>query len=146
MSRIQLALSVADLDASIDFYRTMFATDPHKVRPGYANFEIVDPPLKLVLIEVPADQRGHGVEGGLNHLGVEETSPAKVAEHTDRLRQTGLITREETDTVCCYAAQDKIWLQDPAGVPWEFYAITDDAPDESAGMRIDAPSDSACCT
>jgi catechol 2,3-dioxygenase-like lactoylglutathione lyase family enzyme len=136
MSRIQLALNVADLDASIDFYRTMFDTEPHKVRAGYANFEITEPPLKLVLIEVPAHDRGHGVSGALNHLGIEESVSQSVAQHADRLQATGLIDSAETDAVCCYATQDKIWLHDPAGVPWEYYAITDDAPATIEPMRI----------
>jgi len=146
MSRVQLALNVSDLASAIDFYRTVFATEPHKLKPGYANFEIVDPPLKLVLIEVDEAERGHGASGALNHLGVEEVSSTQVHHHTERLRVTGLISREEAATVCCYAEQDKIWLQDPNGVPWEYYAITDDAPDEGSGMRINAPEDSPCCT
>jgi catechol-2,3-dioxygenase len=129
VSRVQLALNVSDLDASIEFYSTMFATTPHKVRPGYANFEIAEPPLKLVLIEVSDADRGSGVTSALNHLGIEEESPVRITEHSVRLRETGLIASEESDTVCCYATQDKIWLNDPHGVPWEFYAITNDAPE-----------------
>lgn len=128
MSRIQLALNVADLEASIDFYRAVFGAEPHKRRPGYANFAIADPPLKLVLIEVPADQRGTGAAGALNHLGVEVGSTADVGAATQRLSEAGLATQQEQGTVCCYARQDKVWVHDPAGTPWEVYTVTDDAP------------------
>lgn len=139
MSRVQLALNVSDLDSSIEFYSELFNTRPHKLRAGYANFQIAEPPLKLVLIET-AD-RGTGTAGALNHLGVEVGDTAQVAAATARLSDAGLATVAENATVCCHALQDKVWVNDPAGVPWEVYTITDDNP--PAG---ELTGDSACCT
>ncbi len=128
MSRVQLALNVSDLEASIAFYSTLFGVEPHKRRPGYANFAIAEPALKLVLIEVPADQRGTGVTGALNHLGVEVEDVETVETHAGRLSEAGLATFDEKDTTCCYALQDKVWVHDPAGAPWEIYTVKDDDP------------------
>lgn len=130
-SRVQLALNVADLDASIAFYSAVFGVEPHKHRPGYANFAVAEPPLKLVLIEVPAADRGAGTAGALNHLGVEVFDVADVAAASDRLRDAGLATLAEADTTCCYALQDKVWVHDPAGTPWEVYVVKDDNPAEA---------------
>jgi len=151
MSRIQLALNVSDLDASVAFYSTMFSTQPHKRRPGYANFAIENPPLKLVLIEVPADDRGTGTAGALNHLGVEVFSAEEVTEAADRLSDAGLVTFDERDTTCCFALQDKVWVRDPAGAPWEVYVVKDDDPANAqpAGaslMLLEGDSSAACCT
>ena len=151
MSRMQLALNVSDLEASVAFYSTMFGVEPHKRRPGYANFAITEPPLKLVLIEVPADQRGTGVEGALNHLGVEVETPEDVEAGAARLKDAGLATFDERDTTCCYALQDKVWVHDPAGAPWEIYTVKDDNPAD-ARDAFDLPvlatvgGDGACCT
>jgi len=128
MARVQLALNVADLEASVAFYSTLFGVEPHKRRPGYANFAVDDPALKLVLIEVPEDDRGTGTPGALNHLGVEVESTAAVDRATSRLRDAGLATFDERDTTCCYALQDKVWVHDPAGAPWEVYVVKDDDP------------------
>jgi len=128
MSRVQLALNVSDLESSVEFYSTMFGTQPHKRRPGYANFEITEPPLKLVLIETTDDVRGSGVGGALNHLGIEVESADEVHAALGRLQDAGLAVSEELDTTCCYAQQDKVWVHDPAGAPWEVYTITDDNP------------------
>lgn len=141
MSRVQLALNVADLEEAVTFYSALFSTVPHKRRPGYANFEIADPPLKLVLIEVGADARGTGVEGSLNHLGVEVDSSRVVQDAAERLSSEGLQVREEMATTCCYAKQDKVWVNDPAGTPWEVYVVTDDEP---ATLQV-ASSDGSCC-
>ena len=132
-SRVQLALNVADLEGSVDFYSRVFGVEPHKRRSGYANFIVENPPLKLVLIEVPEADRGQGPAGALNHLGVECLDVADVPDHADRLRAVGLIAEDETDTTCCFALQDKVWVHDPAGTPWEFYAIKDDNP---AGLEF----------
>jgi catechol 2,3-dioxygenase-like lactoylglutathione lyase family enzyme len=140
MSRVQLALNVSDLESSIEFYSTLFGTEPHKRRPGYANFAITEPPIKLVLIETSEDDRGRGVAGALNHLGVEVESTQVVEVSAARFREAGLVTVDEADTVCCHARQDKVWVADPAGVPWELYTITDDAPEEST------MNDGTCCT
>ena len=156
MSRVQLALNVSDLEASVAFYSAMFGVEPHKRRPGYANFAVVDPPLKLVLIEVPADTRGTGVEGALNHLGVEVENVEAVEVGAARLRDAGLATFDEKDTTCCYALQDKVWVHDPAGAPWEIYTVKDDNPADAQPATASIPvlgplltmagAESACCT
>ena len=154
MSRVQLALNVSDLEASIAFYSTLFGTTPHKRRPGYANFAITEPPLKLVLIEVPDEQRGAGVTGALNHLGVEVEDVEQVDAHSGRLREAGLAAFDEKDTTCCYALQDKVWVHDPAGAPWEIYTVKDDDPvnprPANASLEVETidgrAGDGACCT
>jgi catechol 2,3-dioxygenase-like lactoylglutathione lyase family enzyme len=146
MSRVQLALNVSDLEASVAFYSRLFATEPHKRRPGYVNFAIVDPPLKLVLIEVPAGDRGLGTEGALNHLGIEVEDATEVARHADRLREEGMATTEEMDTTCCFALQDKVWVHDPAGAPWEVYTVKDDNPVLPDGPAVLSREGAACCT
>lgn len=130
MSRVQLALNVSDLDAAVDFYRKLFAAEPAKVRPGYANFAIAEPPLKLVLIENP-EGRGHGTAGALNHLGVEVESPEAAREATARLSGQGLDPEVQESTTCCYAVQDKAWVDDPDGAPWEVYTVLADASDQA---------------
>jgi catechol 2,3-dioxygenase-like lactoylglutathione lyase family enzyme len=130
VSRVQLALNVADLDAAVDFYAKLFAAEPAKIRPGYANFAIADPPLKLVLIEHP-EGRGHGTAGALNHLGVEVETPEQVREATAWLSGQGLDPEVQESTTCCYALQDKAWVDDPDGTPWEFYTVLADAGEET---------------
>lgn len=130
MSRVQLALNVADIDAAVEFYSKLFGAEPAKRRPGYANFAIVDPPLKLVLIE-HAEGRGHGVVGALNHLGVEVETPAEVQAAANRLAGQGLDPEVQESTTCCYAVQDKAWVDDPDGAPWEVYTVLADAPAET---------------
>ena len=122
MSRVQLALNVSDIDEAIAFYSKLFATPPAKVRPGYANFAIAEPPLKLVLIE------GHGEPGSLNHLGVEVESTDEVTAANARLSGEGLPTATEDEVSCCYAVQDKVWVDAPDGEPWEIYTVLADAP------------------
>jgi catechol 2,3-dioxygenase-like lactoylglutathione lyase family enzyme len=123
MSRIQLALNVDDLDTSIAFYRNLFGTEPAKVRPGYANFAVVDPPLKLVLIENP------GQGGSLNHLGVEVPDVDTVDTEQTRLAEHGLSSVDERGTTCCYAKQDKFWVEGaPNGERWEVYTVLADSP------------------
>jgi catechol 2,3-dioxygenase-like lactoylglutathione lyase family enzyme len=129
VSRVQLALNVSDIDAAVDFYARLFGTEPAKRRPGYANFAIVDPPLKLVLIENP-EVRGEGVAGALNHLGVEVTTPQEVQQAIGRFSGEGLSTEVQESTTCCFAVQDKVWTNDPDGAPWEYYTVLSDAPDE----------------
>jgi catechol 2,3-dioxygenase-like lactoylglutathione lyase family enzyme len=149
-SRVQLALSVSDLEQSVTFYSTLFGVEPHKRRPGYANFAIADPPLKLVLIEVPEHPRGSGVIGALNHLGVEVASAEEVNASAARLRDAGLAAFDEKDTTCCYALQDKVWVHDPAEVPWEIYTVKDEDP-ANPRDAFDLPvnllaGDGTCCT
>jgi catechol 2,3-dioxygenase-like lactoylglutathione lyase family enzyme len=129
VSRVQLALNVSDIDAAVEFYSTLFEIEPAKRQPGYANFAIADPPLKLVLIENPA-ARGSGVMGALNHLGVEVATPEEVQEAIGRLSGAGLATDVQESTTCCFAVQDKVWANDPDGAPWEYYTVLADASDE----------------
>ena len=130
MSRVQLALNVADIDTAVEFYAKLFNAEPAKRRPGYANFAITEPPLKLVLIENPAG-RGHGVAGALNHLGVEVETPEQVQAATARLVGEGLDPEVQESTTCCYAVQDKAWVDDPDGAPWEVYTVLADASEET---------------
>jgi hypothetical protein len=129
MSRVQLALNVSDLDAAVEYYSKLFATEPAKRQPGYANFAIAEPPLKLVLIE-NRGARGNGVTGALNHLGVEVTTPDDVQSAITRFSGVGLDTDVQEATTCCFAVQDKVWTNDPDGVPWEYYTVLSDASDE----------------
>jgi catechol 2,3-dioxygenase-like lactoylglutathione lyase family enzyme len=144
MGRVQLALNVSDVDAAVEFYRRLFQAEPAKRRPGYANFAIADPPLKLVLLEsADADGRGPGTVGALNHLGVEVASTEEVSEASTRLAAAGLATAPEENTTCCYALQDKVWVNDPDGAPWEVYTVLADAPPEV--VTPGTVGDSACC-
>jgi catechol 2,3-dioxygenase-like lactoylglutathione lyase family enzyme len=140
MSRVQLALNVSNLDDAITFYSKLFATAPAKVRPGYANFAIADPPLKLVLIE------GHGDAGSLNHLGVEVETTDEVGATQARLSGEGLATAAEDEVACCYAVQDKVWVDGPDREPWEIYTVLADAEMAPGELRTVAPGeDSMCC-
>ena len=139
MARLQLALNVSDLDEAIGFYSKLFATPPAKVRPGYANFAVADPPLKLVLIE-HVDDRGNGVVGALNHLGVEVRDAAEVSAASDRLAGEGLDTLDQFGTTCCFAVQNKVWVDDPDATPWEVYTVLADAPVETG-----IAGDGSCC-
>ena len=119
--RLQLAIDVSDLDEAIDFYSKMFATRPAKVRPGYANFAIAEPPLKLVLFE------GDGAPGSINHLGVETETAGEVTAAEARLTESGIETTGVDDTVCCYAEKTETWIEAPDGNRWEWYVKTGDA-------------------
>lgn len=130
MSRLQLALNVADIDSAVEFYSKLFHAEPAKRRPGYANFAIADPPLKLVLIADPHD-RGRGTAGALNHLGVEVESPEEVRAAAERLTVEGLDPEVQESATCCYALQDKAWVEDPDGSPWEIYTVLADAPNQT---------------
>ena len=130
MSRIQLALNVDDIDQAITFYSALFGTTPAKVKPGYANFAIDEPPLKLVLLENP------GQGGTLNHLGVEVASSEQVHGEIARLTEHGLFTEEEIGTTCCFALQDKVWVTGPGGERWEVYAKLADSE-----TFLDAPAE-----
>ena len=141
--RVQLALNVSDLEGSIAFYSKLFDTQPAKRKPGYANFAIDAPPLKLVLIE--------GAEGGtINHLGVEVQDTELVRAATDRFSLTGLDTDVEDAVECCYAVQDKVWVTAPDGEQWEYYTVLTDAERMHADESADAccasePAQVACC-
>jgi catechol 2,3-dioxygenase-like lactoylglutathione lyase family enzyme len=136
MSRIQLALNVDDLEASIAFYAALFGAQPAKTRPGYANFALTEPPLKLVLIE----NTGHG--GSINHLGVEVADTETVDAEQTRLAAAGLASVDERGTTCCYAKQDKFWVQgSPHGEQWEVYTVLEDA----EVMAPDVTGGQPCC-
>jgi catechol 2,3-dioxygenase-like lactoylglutathione lyase family enzyme len=152
MSRLQLALNVDDLDTSVAFYSKLFGTAPAKVKPGYANFAIADPPLKLVLIENP------GEGGSINHLGVEVENVDEVDSEEVRLHAEGLASIEERDTTCCYAKQTKFWVENtPNGESWEIYTVLEDSetfsgePSAAAtccGTAVETepqPTAAACC-
>ena len=142
MSRLQLAIDVGDLEEAIDFYSSMFGTGPAKVRPGYANFAIDDPPLKLVLFEKP------GGGGTINHLGVEVGTAAEVVAAEARLADAGLETTGVDDTECCYAEKTETWLDAPDDLRWEWYVKTADSDqmESVVGGRHSTPgSDTTCC-
>ena len=144
MSRLQLALNVDDLEQSIAFYTNLFGTEPAKVKPGYANFAVAEPALKLVLIENP----GRG--GSLNHLGVEVTDTDTVDSEQRRLAEAGLASVDERDSTCCYAKQDKFWVEGaPNGERWEVYTVLEDTQDfgQHAGENemTEPRSGSVCC-
>ena len=151
--RLQLALNVRDIDEAVDYYGRLFNAAPHKRRPGYANFALDEPPLKLVLFENPeAPER-------INHLGVEVSDARPVREAGARLEVAGILAGVEEQAVCCHAEQTKVWSREPQGLRWEWYVITDDAPEVEAGaccggqvpgaaLAADAPADvsaEACC-
>ena len=146
MSRVQLALDVDDVDVAVAFYSRLFGTEPAKRRPGYANFAIAEPPLKLVLLENP----GRG--GSINHLGVEVESTERVHAEIARLTGAGLIADEEMGTTCCYATQDKAWLTGPGGERWEVYTVLADSATSGTSRqtlvdagRAPAGTDAGCC-
>ncbi|WP_421121427.1 ArsI/CadI family heavy metal resistance metalloenzyme [Aquihabitans daechungensis] len=136
MSRVQLALNVSNIDEAVAFYSKLFATEVTKRKPGYANFAIAEPPLKLVLIE------GEG-GGTLNHLGVEVATAAEVEAAEGRLSADGVATTGVDDTTCCYAQKTETWVNDPDGAPWEWYVKTGDAEQMSSSTRDDETA--SCC-
>ena len=138
MSRMQLALRVGDLERSIAFYSKLFGAEPAKLRPGYANFAIAEPPLKLVLLEGESGQ-----DTAIDHLGVEVGSTEQVGNATDRLKALGLLTEVEEDTTCCYARQDKVWVHGPGGEPWEVYVVKADA--QTFGASPTEEGTTPCC-
>jgi catechol 2,3-dioxygenase-like lactoylglutathione lyase family enzyme len=148
-SRVQLALNVSNIDQAVEFYSKLFRSDPAKRKPGYANFAIADPPLKLVLIENP------GAATRLNHLGVEVFDQADVVEAHDRLQSDGIQVMSEDGVTCCYAVQDKVWVADPDAAPWEIYTVLDHVDSMATsgdGVRVLADGGAcrgqgeACCT
>lgn len=130
--RLQLALNVSDIDAAVAYYSRLFGTEPHKRRPGYANFAIDDPALKLVLFETENAQQH------LNHIGVEVLDPAEMPTIKDRLAENGILSRVQNQSTCCHATQDKLWSDGPDGLDWEWYNITDDQP------AVRASGDTCC--
>ena len=156
MSRLQLALNVNDIDEAVTFYSRLFGAEPAKRKPGYANFAIAEPPLKLVLLETP------GQGGSLNHLGIEMPDIDTVNDEQTRLAQAGLASVDERATTCCYAKQDKFWVQGtPDGERWEIYTVLEDSPTfwgqdgsrswDAAAAALDAAAgaqgtqDTQCC-
>ena len=141
MSRVQLALNVDDLEQSITFYTKLFGTGPAKVKPGYANFAVADPALKLVLLENP------GQGGSINHLGVEVDSSDKVHSEIARLTDERLFTEEEIGATCCFATQDKVWVTGPGGERWEVYTVLADSETFFATIPVEpvASAQGGCC-
>ena len=133
--RLQLALNVQNINESISYYSKLFDTKPHKIREGYANFSIDNPPLKLVLIENPK------AENRINHLGVEVSQDENLKEIIKRLNHVGVIDRKEVQTTCCFATQNKVWSLEPQGLHWKWYIITDDDPYEQSAIL-----NGTCCT
>jgi catechol 2,3-dioxygenase-like lactoylglutathione lyase family enzyme len=140
VSRVQLALNVSDLEAAVDFYSKLFGAEPAKRRPGYANFAVADPPLKLVLIE-----NAQAPGGSLNHLGVEVESTDEVTAATRRLSGEGMPTDVEENVTCCYAVQDKVWVSDPDGARWEVYTVLADAQSLVPVPTAAAPASATQC-
>lgn len=141
MSRVQLALNVSNIDEAVDFYTKLFQVPPAKRREGYANFAVETPPLKLVLIENP------GAAGSLNHLGVEVFSTDEVGAAQARLAGDGLATATEENVTCCFAVQDKVWVDDPDGAPWEIYTVLADSDVPNGELRsVDVCGAGACAT
>ena len=141
MSRVQLALNVDDLDSAIAFYSKLFGAQPVKVKPGYANFAIAEPPLKLVLLENP------GQGGTLNHLGVEVESSEQVHSEIARLAGESMFTEEEIGTTCCFATQDKVWVTGPGGERWEVYTVLADSETFFGSIPLEPAADApgGCC-
>lgn len=139
MSRVQLALRVSDLEGSVEFYSKLFGVEPAKRRPGYANFAVAEPPLKLVLIEGEVDK-----PTAMDHLGVEVETTEEVHDATTRLAELGLFTQVEDDTTCCYALQDKVWVHGPGAEPWEVYTVKADAPDATNIHTLGQPDSGEC--
>ena len=133
--RLQLALNVQNINESISYYSKLFDTKPHKIREGYANFSINNPPFKLVLIENPK------AEYRINHLGVEVSQDENLNEIIERLNHVGAIDRKEVQTTCCFATQNKVWSVEPQGLHWEWYTITNDDPHERNAIL-----NGTCCT
>jgi catechol 2,3-dioxygenase-like lactoylglutathione lyase family enzyme len=140
MSRVQLALRVADLEGSIAFYSKLFGTGPAKRRPGYANFAVAEPPLKLVLLEGES-----GEATRMDHLGVEVEETDQVTAAAGRLKEAGLATFEENDTSCCYALQDKVWVHGPGAEAWEVYVVKADADTLGKSQEGNPEAATSCC-
>lgn len=138
MSRVQLALNVSNVDEAVEFYSKLFGTEPAKRKPGYANFAVAEPALKLVLIE-NAEKAGT-----LNHLGVEVETTAEVKVASDRLQKTGLVPHREDNVDCCYALQDKAWVVDPDGSPWEIYTVLEHTEKPTREFRNEAIACANC--
>ena len=142
MSRVQLALNVSNIDEAIAYYSKMFGVGPAKVREGYANFAIADPPLKLVLIE------GHGEAGTLNHVGVELEDTQAVADKIAHAQNVGLPIEVQESTTCCFAVQDKVWVKG-GELAWEWYTVLADAPSDTSltpmPIMLGVPNSGSCC-
>ncbi len=136
-ARIHIALEAADVDRSTAFYRTLFGQGPTKVKPGYAKFEVAEPPVNLTLNAVPAS---HARGAGVSHFGVQVKSTDTVQAMTKRFEEAGLPTRIEDDVTCCYAVQDKVWVDDPDGNAWEVFVVLDNTPAEHGKQSV------GCCT
>ena len=137
MNTFHLSLDVPDLDGAVRFYRELFGVEPAKSKPGYAKFELADPPVALALQQ--------SQQPSLSHLGIRVGSTEEVETASARLAQSGLVTFDERDTTCCYARQDKVWVSDPAGNRWEVYTLLEDVDDEADAAACCGDSATACC-
>ena len=139
--RLQLALNVTDLDEAIDFYSKLFDTQPYKVKPGYANWAIAEPPLKLVLFE-----NADAEPGSINHLGVETETADEVVAAEQRVSAAGLVTSGIDDTICCFAEKVETWIEAPDGNRWEYYVKQADVDDQLENIVVGStPSSGVCC-
>lgn len=135
MSRFQLSLNVADVDAAVDFYTKLFGVAPAKHNPGYANFVVADPPMKFIVVE------GEGQSGSINHLGIEHDTGTQVAAETHRVEAAGLVVELDDPHTCCYATQEKAWVNDTEGLQWEIYTVVANTPNFGASPRGGTPVD-----
>ena len=136
MNTFHLSLDVPDLGSAVSFYRELFGVEPAKEKPGYAKFELADPPLALALQE--------NGQAGLSHLGIRVEDTATVESASSRLKESGLATFDERNTACCYARQDKVWVHDPAGNPWEVYTVLEDVEENDAAQTCCADGQDCC--
>ena len=134
--KVHVSLNVRNVQNSIDFYRRMLGIEPSKVRTGYAKFDVANPPVNLALNEVP-NLTG---PGALSHLGIQLRSTEDVLAMREQWAEAGLVTRDEMQTDCCYATQDKTWVHDPDGNEWEAFVVLEDNLPETKSAA------SACCT
>ena len=140
--RVHIGLVVANRERSIAFYRKLFGQEPAKLRPGYAKFEVAEPPLNLTLNQGSTETVRPGT---VSHFGVQVKSSAEVKRMTERFQQAGVKTSTEESVACCYAVQDKVWASDPDGNAWEVFVVLDNEASEYAPNRREAGSGTACC-
>lgn len=138
MSKMHVSLDVKDLDAAVSFYRRFFGAEPSKLRPGYANFDLQDPPLKLAL--------NASKKNGLSHLGIQVEKREQVLAAIDRFEMVGMDSLAEMETNCCHALQDKVWVKDPGGHPWEVFVVKDEINTGSQDARACGTDHAPSCT
>ena len=135
--KAHLAINVRDVEKSIEFYKKMFDIEPSKVRTGYAKFDVANPPLNFTLNQVAFSD-----SGALSHLGIQVATTDDVVAVRDQWKEKGLVPREEMQTTCCYALQDKAWVFDPDGNEWEVFVVLKD----NLSEKVQGSADKTCCT